>query len=47
MTSDTTESVVAKSPAGGLTELSPGSELPFCTVPVSSNATLAALPNIN
>src|SRR5215212_9097320 len=44
MTSDVTESVVAKSSEGGRTELSPVSESPFCSVAVSSCATLAAFP---
>src|SRR5215212_11706114 len=44
MTSDVTESVFTKSSEGGRTELSPVSDLPFCSVAVSSCATLAPLP---
>src|SRR5215208_3442874 len=44
MTSDVTESVVTKSSDGGRPELGLVSESPFCSVAVSSCATLAALP---
>src|SRR5918995_5996866 len=44
MTSDATVSVVVTSSEGGRTELSPDSVSPFRSVPVSSRATLAALP---